>query len=212
MQSKRGLLTLRNGSSIDLPRLIPSFTSKGFPFLTVKKNGRIRWLSDTTNPLEMIGGFINDSMLISAYDIHHEFFRKPSKFYGNKGLVIIDSGGYELADDFDLTEPRRFPHAPKKFKQDEYIRVLKKLPNGKPLVITNYDAGNRGKPLASQIREARKLFNGFPNCLHDILLKPTRKSQSLKISDLIGSIEELRAFDIIGLTVACPQLLYHMLI
>lgn len=200
MPTKRGLLSLRNGSIVDLPRLIPSFTSKGFPFFEVNgRNGKY-WLSDTTNALELIGGSINDSMLISAYDISYGFLRKPHRFYGKKELVIIDSGGYELADDFDLTEPRIYPHQPEEFTKEKHLEVLNNLPDGIPFVITNFDLESRGKLFGTQIRSARQLFNNFPNYLHDILLKPEVKSQLLNIDHLIGSIEELRTFDIIGLT------------
>ena len=32
MLARKGTLTLRNGDTIELPRLVPSFSSKGFPF------------------------------------------------------------------------------------------------------------------------------------------------------------------------------------
>ncbi len=104
MLARRTTLQHPIGSAIDMPRLIPSFSSKGFPFFEDKSTGNK--LSEATNALEMAGPTISDSILLSAYDISHRYLRDPERFYGNKEMVIIDSGEYELSSDFDSTEPK----------------------------------------------------------------------------------------------------------
>lgn len=105
MLARRSILKHPLGATIDMPRLVPSFSSKGFPSFKVKK--RKRPYSDSTRALELIGPYINDSILISAYDLHHGYLRKPKRFYNGKELIFIDSGGYELSHDWDSTEPKQ---------------------------------------------------------------------------------------------------------
>jgi hypothetical protein len=85
----------------------------------------------------MMGAFIRDSILISAYDIHHGLFRHPERSYRDKELVFIDSGGYELIRDFDSTEPKQTPYEPKDFTEDDCRKIPSDLPPNLPFVVAS---------------------------------------------------------------------------
>lgn len=204
MRQSRGILTLRDGTVLSLPRLVPSFTSKGFPLLKRGNRKTGKEYSEVEKILEAMP-FLRGSILLSAYDIHHGHFRKPERFYGDKDLVFIDSGGYELRQDFDSTEPRIYPHKPKKFTEYHYRKVLKNLPIDVPFTAVNFDHDetenmSQRSPIAAQIRKTQMLFNAFPHFTRIFLIKPTRRDRPLKINDVKPHIEKLRAFDIVGIT------------
>ena len=197
MLARRTTLKHPIGSVADMPRLVPSFSSKGFPLF--KERGRKKPYSDVTRALEMIGPYINDSILISAYDLHHGYLRKPQRFYSGKELVFIDSGGYELSLDWDSTEPKQGPYKGLDFSEEDYRKVLSGLPKNLPFVIANYDWGACGKAIEDQIVSAQELFNNFPKFLRSFLIKPTGK-RYLDINEVISHVAKLRAFDILGVT------------
>ena len=188
-----------SGAAIDMPRLVPSFSSKGFPLVKDEETGQR--LSEVTYALELIGPTISDSILLSAYDISHDYLREPERFYGNKELVFIDSGGYELSTEFDSTELKQESYEPDhSYNSDKHKEVLSNLPTQYPIVVTNFDYKSRGKKIEEQILEAQHLFNNFPNFLHCFIVKPTGRRQYLNIDDLLRHAEKLRRFHIVGVT------------
>lgn len=204
MLARRSKINHPLGAIIELPKLVPAFSSKGFPIF--KETGRKKPYSEVAPVLEGIGPFILDSILISAYDLHHGLFRTPQRFYKGKELVFIDSGGYELSPEWDSTEPKQDPYTPllEQNKNDlfslrDYQNVLKKLSKKLPFAIANFDWQTRNKPVDEQIIEAQKLFNKNEGYLHNFLLKPGSKKY-LDIKDIIPHVGKLRAFDIIGFT------------
>lgn len=85
---------------IDLPLLIPSFTSKGFGEARIK--GKLR--SEIVAIYETFAGqHVGSAFLISAYDMYHHYIKAEREF-PNKEVVFIDSGGYELCREYDSTE------------------------------------------------------------------------------------------------------------
>lgn len=195
---------LKDGGVVNLPLLVPAFTSKGFPFFKEGKGNKQKKYSETTYALEQLGIYIKESMLLSAYDLHHQFYRKPARYLTDTALIFIDSGGYELNPDFDSTEPKILAHRKLDFTINNYIEVLLKLQKGTknlPLVIANFDWESRHKPFEDQIKLAQKFFIEFPNCLSNFILKPHKKrSNVIGIDELIPHISKLKAFDIIGVT------------
>lgn len=119
---------------------------------------------------------------------------------------MIDSGGYELISDFDMSEPKTFTYAPKKgYGLVEYELVLKKLANqavSLPLVISNFDHLLCGKDIMLQIKSARTFFGKFDGCMTDFILKPwTPDSKFVDPSQMSDSdFSNLNGFDIIGVT------------
>jgi hypothetical protein len=178
MLARRGSLNLRNGDVIDLPRLVPAFTSKGFPLFKKK-------YSEATRALEHANPFLTDSFLLSAYDIHHGHLIRPDRFYKNTELLFVDSGGYELAAGYDSTEPNQGESRHKPFHSDDYRRVLRKLPKHLPIVITNPDWESVGNPVHDQVLAAQKFFNEFPGFTRNFLVKPTKKKRYLPIEEIL---------------------------
>ena len=101
--------THRSGAVLDLPLVVPSFSSKGFDFFPEKVSGKTVYRSESTIALDALGNFLDESFLLSAYDLHHKHFRKPERFYKNTALITLDSGGYEMAPEFDSSEPKMTP-------------------------------------------------------------------------------------------------------
>jgi hypothetical protein len=196
MLARRTTIRLPAGSVVELPRLVPSFSSKGFPFFRDKR----RLYSEVTLALDVIGPHINDSVLLSAYDLHYGYLRRPGRFYRGKDLVFVDSGGYELSQDWDSTESKQTPHEPLNFSDPDYCEVLRKLPRGLPIIAASYDWGSRGTPIEEQIISAQKLFNKFPHLVSNFLVKPTGNRKLLDIDELIRHIPKLSAFDVMGVT------------
>lgn len=190
------------GGAVDLPLLVPSFSSKGFPFFTEGSGKRARTYSVTTNALESVSTYISESILVSAYDLFHKHFRRPTSHLKNISLVFIDSGGYELSPTFDSSEPKHFPHNVKDFSRDEYNSQVANLGRSSlPLVITNYDWGSRGIPFADQIKTAQQLFNDHDNCLTNIILKPhTPKGLVVDIDALVPELAKMKGFDVVGIS------------
>lgn len=208
------------GAQIDLPRLVPAFSSKGFPFLKgaklkartkgkstgMAKAGAKRKaaveneISQTIIPLELVDPLIKDSILLSAYDLHHGHLPKPERFFQGKELVFIDSGGYELTPGFDQTEPVHWGTPKKPFSGDDYLNVLRGLPKDLPFAASNFDWGARGKPLAQQILLAQKLFSKFPHVLKNFIVKPSGKHHYIDVDEIVRHAKKLLAFDILGIT------------
>lgn len=199
MLTRRRAINHPLGCTIDLPRLVPAFSSKGFPFIVDDETGRD--LSTVADALDMTGATISDSVLVSAYDISHKYLRRPERYYGNKELVIIDSGGYELSKEFDSTEPMHREHeTDQSYDLRRYKEVLMGLPTNCPIAITNFDQGSRAKEIVEQIRDAQQLFNKFPKFLHDFIIKPTGRQRYLVIDDVVRHLDKMRRFHIIGVT------------
>lgn len=230
MLARRSTLSHTLGTApIDLPLLVPSFTSKGFHFFEEVDVNRRRGIvqkgkskkkrrsagpskrvherrkySQTTRALEWTAPHLQEAFLISSYDIFFEHFNQPEQYFASGAFIFVDSGGYELASDFDSSEPRVFPHAPKPFTAEDYRSVLtdlKKIKSRIPFVVTSFDWDTKQTPIENQIQTAQGLFRQFPDWLHNILLKPHDPTgEVLNVDEVIRHVEKLRAFDIVGVT------------
>lgn len=225
MLARRRTLLHPSGAVVDMPLLVPSFTSKGFGFfkerpVSPQPNARVtkaknaagglqnpvamHEYSETTNALASTAGGLAESLLISSYDIYHRHYRDAETFLKNTALVFLDSGGYELTPDFDSTEPKVVAHSAKPFTAADYDQVLKKLtrdPGVIPLAISNFDWDSKNLPIESQILAAQALFNRFPDCLSNFIIKPhTPTGHTLDMDEIVRHIRKLRAFGIIGVT------------
>ena len=208
------------GAVIDLPRLVPAFSSKGFPFLKNgggeenRRGGRggrskaprsrrpadKRTISETTLALELTAPYIRDSILLSAYDLHHKHFRKPEKYFQGKEVIFLDSGGYELSPGFDQTEPVHWGTPKKAFSERDYLAVLAKLPSDLPFSISNFDWGSRRRTIPEQVMSAQRLFRRFPAFLKDFIVKPGDGRRYIDMDEVIRHVKKFRGFDILGVT------------
>ncbi len=188
-----------NGSCVDLPLLIPSFSSKGFDFYE-KDNNRY---SEISSALEDFGKYLEESYLVSTFDLHHNHFEYPENNYNNTALIFLDSGGYELNPEFDSTEPKLTPIIKLPFECEDYIATLDELyknHNDKPFVIANYDWGTKNQPYIEQIESAREIFIKYPEWSSNFILKPEKGKKIVHSKDIVPLVGELRTFDIIGVT------------
>lgn len=184
---------------IVMPLLVPSFSSQGFPRFR-KTNRSKKTLSLVTQDLEDVGRHITDSILFSAYDLHHRTLDRPERFFKGKRLVFLDSGGYELLKLAGRPGRQADGSAPAAFSEADYRRVLDRLPPDLPFVITSFDWSVRDATIDQQILAAQELFNAFPRFLNDFLLKPPGKKEHLDIRDIIAHVGKLSAFKIVGVT------------
>lgn len=202
---RKTAFTHRSGAVVDLPLVVPSFSSKGFDYFSKKRGSKTHYFSEATIALESLGSFLDESYLLSAYDLHHQHFRKPERYFKNTALLLLDSGGYEMAPEFDSSEPKMTPVRDlPPFTRDDYVTLLQTL-NKKhsriPFVIANFDWGTREHPYKEQIRDARKLFREFPDWSTNFILKPCRpRSTVVHVNDVVPIVPELRKFDVIGIT------------
>ena len=180
--------------TIELPLLVPAFSSKGFDFLFTGKGKSKREYSALAYTLEQFATWQAVSSLVSAYDLHHRHFVAPgltknvASLFLNCHVVIVDSGGYELNTNFDSCEIKSFLYRPKPgFGEPEYHTVLNQINkdgNNLHLIVTNFDHGNRGgAPIPIQIRTAKELFSQYPRCLSDFIIKPWTKNRGSRRSN-----------------------------
>lgn len=213
MLARRSQLRLPDGQDVDLPLLIPSFSSKGFGFSSMRRSRQRVMASVVSGDLRTFGETPSVAVLISAFDLHFDNFQHPEATDGNclnwlpqARVIFLDSGGYELAPDFDSSEPKTPPYSPRKgFGRPEYLAILrdvKKRINKCNFVVSNYDWGTRGKPLGDQIADARALKRQVTGALSSFIIKPWSASMTVvdprKMS--AESIGNLAGFDIIGVT------------
>jgi hypothetical protein len=213
MLARRSSLPHPITGEVDLPLLVPAFSSKGFGLRGTRRNGHRLEYTPLVYELSDFARSESTAVLVSAYDLHFGHFNapefpdyEPQDYLRNAQLVFMDSGGYELVPDFDSTEPRNFPHQIKPgYESEEYAAVLERytsLEDPLPLVVANFDYGSRRKPLHEQIEEARALFHRFPRCTTNFIIKPWTKSGEVVDPRNLSptALADLRGFDIIGVT------------
>ena len=184
------------------PLLVPSVSSKGFPI----DDG----VSEASRAADFASSDLTEGLLISAYDIHHGHLLECEKLmsddhgstmYGTPTLLVIDSGGYELADDFESGEVQRGDREIRPFGVAEYQEVLARLPKDRDLLAVSFDfpAAERGD-YAEQRSRAQQLLASHAEFKSDFLLKPEPGSRFLDWQRLVPEAANLRAFDVIGVT------------
>lgn len=196
----RTLPLTRNG--ISGPLLIPSISSKGFPIV----NG----ISEAGDALILVSPDLHESLLVSAYDIHHKLVPDHEKIleeshtdslYGTPDLLVIDSGGYELSGSFESGETSRGPYSPKPFSRADFERVVDQLPKDRELLVVTYD-----EPVDERMsyREQRQIAQQFatdrPHLKVTFLIKPAGDQKLIRPEDLAPEVRDLRIFDAIGVT------------
>lgn len=188
MFAKRRKLSLRNGSVVYTPLLVPSFSSKTFQDEQVAQI------------IEYMATPITDEILISAYDLYYGEIKKKITF---PSLVFLDSGGYEASDEIDLSDTgkkKRWAQA-LQWTIDRHKRVLRRWDYDPPTVIVSFDSPRAKTNIAGQIARARRLFKECSKGSSELLFKTENKKQRfLNIEGIIQHKHELAGFDVIGVT------------
>lgn len=189
-------LHIYHGSELigQTPMLVPAFSGSVY--------------SDIDEVVKFMGEFIIDQVLISAYDIH---YKRLKTIPTCAELIFLDSGGYEISREGDLSElgninpekEKEDPEELQEWKEELYSKVLKEWPSGistSHTVAVNYDHPSRRQPIEDQVKNAVRLLAARDDMLKEILLKPETVAQYLPINSIIDHIELLQQFDIVGLT------------
>jgi hypothetical protein len=193
MLLKRNRIAHPLGIIVDTPLLVPSFSSKGFTF---KKDD----VSEIADVLTLSQEFLTGSLLISAYDIYHNHIPFSENVLGTE-LTILDSGGYETSDIYDLSATSKYSFPIKDWTHDKYEEVISRWPQHKAGIIVSYDHGAERHELDVQIKQAKKLFSKNKHFLSDFLIKPeTNDQRYIKIEHVIDKIKKFKDFSIIGVT------------
>ena len=210
MLARRSTFRHPAAGPIELPLLVPAFSSKGFAFRSRRTGKKTRKYSEVAYELAEFGKQPHKSVLVSAYDLFHRHFDAPKilpsvrdAYIEQSAIIFVDSGGYELAPEFDSTEPRLYTHKPQGFTEKNYRSVLDNFRDRRippPLVVANFDFRRSRISLAQQIKKARALFRDYPCFASDFIIKPW-KDKFLNPDDFSEKdVANLRGFDVIGVT------------
>jgi hypothetical protein len=202
--------TLRlGGTSVPGPLLVPSVSSKGF--------GMSGHVSEAGLMVASVAQDLTEALLISAYDLAHDLLPDSQTFLGSAHrntvfaspeLLLVDSGGYELNRvEFEGGQTHRDERTPRLFSRDDFETLADRLPADRELLVVSYDepvlladpSSVRGS--YSQQREAAQaFFAARPHLRSDFLIKPEGRSPYLNVRALTIEAENLRAFDVVGVT------------
>ena len=125
---------------------------------------------------------IEESVLISAYDIHHDFLDDTSclrsRFrhsrYAQPRLLFIDSGCYEKrSNSIDKQFGEHLSEQPPWEKAD-YVHTIDGLDNDIRPIVVNWDHFG---PYPEQIAAGQDFFGSRPSLASTILLKPPDNSR-----------------------------------
>jgi hypothetical protein len=164
------------------PLVVPSFSSKGF--------------SEVAGIIDALSETITEAMLISAYDIGKEIITTIPSF---PEFFILDSGGYECAEDSDISDNNMNHYREMPWTQDDLRKVLDSWSAPQPTIAVSYDHPKHRCSLPDQIARAKDLFNGrVLGC--EFLIKPNPNYKLVRLKDVKACIGELQHFDIIGFT------------
>ena len=208
MLARHCQLTLRNGIEVSTPLLIPSLSSGALGLVEFQDSlGQAPQMThcSISHSKTLIGG-IEESLLISAYDIKHglltdgEALRTGFKNsrYAQPRILVIDSGWYEKNGSppgspfaVDVNDPRAWEEA-------DYTCVIDNLDEDvRPIVVSWDHIG----PYEEQIQRAQIFFGDRGHLASVLLLKRPSSSRFHRFDKLSGDIiADLRAFDIIGVT------------
>jgi hypothetical protein len=213
MLARRSQLKLPDGTPCDLPLLVPSFSSKGFGFSESRRRRRPRLLSNAIVDLREFSQSPSQSVLISAYDLHFNLFGgardhqgSPLDLLQKARVLFLDSGGYELAPDFDSCEPKTPSYTPRRgYGLSQYLSVLTRVANDpahRSFVVSNFDFETAKRPLAKQIECARRVFQRVPDQLTSFILKPWASKQHVVELEHLATkdFKSIAGFDVVGLT------------
>lgn len=184
------------------PLLVPSFSSKGFGTLevrrTVRGRERVRIVSELTQVLDFIGPSLTQSALFSAYDLYYGLLPRAFDHLDKPEVVFLDSGGYEASREYDEGQVLRPTYRHRRWSESHLRKLVGRLPRHLHLVIVSHD--KRGS-VQHQAASAAKFFDRYPQHVHNFLIKPRlTKDREVNVEHIIDSAQFLSRFDLIGVT------------
>lgn len=185
-----------SSACLETPLLVPSFSSKAFGF---GRNGE----PEVLRVLQAAQEFITRTCLISAYDLHYKYIPEAQDLAVNVDLMFLDSGGYEVSDDRDLSAVEKPVHRPEEWDAAKLQAIVDRWPASLPAVFVSYDHPKHRRPVTDQLRDAKQAMLAQPAHLHSFLLKPQTKDEytlESALQALGGQIRELAGFQLLGVT------------
>lgn len=185
-----------SGASLETPLLVPSFSSKAFGF---GQGGE----PEVKRVLDASQEFITRTCLVSAYDVHYGYVPEPKDLTITVDLFFLDSGGYEVSEDHDLSAVEKPVHRPGKWDVAKLRAVWERWPDGLPAALVSYDHSSHRMPVAEQLRDAKQAALAAPGHLHSFLLKPEaqeERSLAPALRALQAQVGELDGFQLLGVT------------
>lgn len=165
-----------SGVSLETPLLVPSFSSNAFGF---GRDGK----SEVLEVLEAAQEFITRTCLVSAYDVHYAYIPEPQDLSITVDLMFLDSGGYEVSNDRDLSAVEKPVHRPGDWDAAKLQAIWDRWPAGLPAVLVSYDHSNHRRSVTEQLRDAKQAVLAQPGQLHSFLLKPQAKEERINSGD-----------------------------
>ena len=149
---------------------------------------------------------IEESLLISAYDIKYAFLEDVDAFttgfkdsrYAQPRVLVIDSGWYEKNG-----SPPGSPFAvdvgePRPWEETDYECLIDGLDGDVCPIVVSWDHTG---PYEEQIERAQSFFGSRLHLASVLLLKPPSAARFHRFNKLSGEqVANLRTFDIIGVT------------
>lgn len=185
-----------SGASLETPLLVPSFSSKAFG---LGHKGR----PEVVRVLDAAQEFITRTCLVSAYDIQYGYVPEPQNLALSVDLMFLDSGGYEVSDDHDLSAATKPVHRPEKWDAAKLQAIWDRWPDSLPAVLVSYDHSNYRRSVSEQLQNAKQAALAKPGHLHSFLLKPeTQEERTLEsaLRAIRGLVRDLDGFQLLGVT------------
>lgn len=164
------------------PLLLPSFSSKAN--------------IDLNSLFDVVSDFIYGPILVSAYDA--DSFDWSRLLFPT--AVFLDSGGYECCKDFDIANVCAYKTEPKQWTEEIHSQQIVQIPGSPSMVVTSYDHPSVRRPLSVQLDKATRLFDQKPDCLHEMLVKPSNGEAMLEMNEISEHITRFEEFDLVGFT------------
>jgi hypothetical protein len=198
------------GTEIETPLLVPAISSKALGPIELGEPGN---KNPPLKPASMVhtDGLIrsiSEAVLISAYDIHHEYVHNASAFqkgfqssaYAAVKVMFIDSGWYEksvgVATGLWYHE---VGDKPLPFEREQHVELIDSLDKHVSAVVVSWDSPDT--TYTEQINAAQEFFGVRRRFSSDILLKPPRTRRYHSFDELSGAdAARLKAFDVVGVT------------
>jgi len=157
--------------------------------------------------LETFAGWMTESLLVSAYDIHHGLIADVDGLYNNfqrslyshPELLVVDSGLYEFRPGSDAGELYADSGQPLEWNPDLLASTLDRLPDEINAAIVNWDTYDS---YDVQIRAAEEFFAVAERVrfISIFLVKPEPDHFFHDFTGLAPYAERLRVFDVVGVT------------
>ena len=200
-------ISLRNGIEISTPLLIPSLSSRAVGPMPSQRSPDSRPEPTPCSIIHsdsLIAG-IEESLLISAYDIHHGLLVDSNAFQCDfkhsrysKPQLFIDSGWYEKSGSSPDKQFGENQYESLRWEESEYRRTIDSLDEDLRPIVVSWD--NFGS-YPEQIAAGQDFFGGRTSLASTMLLKPPDGMGVHDFNKFSGEdFANLRAFDIIGVT------------